>query len=141
LVTLGSHTMSHRKINQLSEADLIYEIQESKKIVDKLQGHCETFAYPYGDSSFVTAQSESVISESGYKYAFTTTGGVLRKGTDRFRIGRSNIQGCVSLEKLYFFCRGIHPKLRFFRDRIVKNRFYNAKSPAGLIGDQISRRP
>lgn len=47
---IGSHTLSHPHLPEISDADLDRELSESKRICeDRLGRPCATLAYPYGD--------------------------------------------------------------------------------------------
>jgi len=66
---IGSHTITHPVLSMLSEADLKYEIFESKKIIEeKLNTNISTIAYPVGMSF---AYNDTVIKEvkaAGYTF-------------------------------------------------------------------------
>ena len=134
LVSLGSHSMTHPRMTSLPESQLEYELGESKEIIETLQGYCDTFAYPYGNHRYVTLQSEHLLYRLRYRYAFTTTGGVVKKGCDRYRIGRSNIASKVSQLKLASLANGAHPTLRYYKDRFIGRHFYSSRSEMALIG-------
>jgi peptidoglycan/xylan/chitin deacetylase (PgdA/CDA1 family) len=65
---LGSHTLSHRDLRRLDDAELGDELRESKRAVEALTGEpCRTLAYPYGlyDERVVRAAGDA-----GYELAF-----------------------------------------------------------------------
>lgn len=134
LVTFGSHGMTHRKMDALDAQEVEFEIVESKKIIESIQGQCRTFIYPYGDARFVTRTSESCLKAAGYEYAFTTTAGLVKAGVDRFRIPRTCLRNQVSNLKLLMIGKGWHPLARAGRDWLMGKRFYGATSPGGRIG-------
>ena len=134
LVSLGSHSMTHKKMDSLTVEELKHEIFESQKIIANIQGDCITFTYPYGDHRYVTRHSELLLLEAGYRYAFTTTSGLLKKGVDRYRIGRCSVLGHVNAKKFKFMASGFHSFLRQFKDKITGKKFYNQLSPGGRIG-------
>ncbi len=74
---IGSHTMSHPNLNQVSDAHLIYEVSGSKDFLEKMFGiEIVAFAYPYGAvSSRVTASAES----AGYRFARSVGSGIDQK--------------------------------------------------------------
>lgn len=48
--TIGSHTVSHPRLHKLGPKEILFEMMESKKILeDKLKSECRHFALPYGD--------------------------------------------------------------------------------------------
>jgi peptidoglycan/xylan/chitin deacetylase (PgdA/CDA1 family) len=74
-VRLGSHSLNHFMIGQLSEADLRAEIRDSKEILEnRLGGEVPFFAYPYGVRPYgaYTARSEAIIREAGYRCSCTS---------------------------------------------------------------------
>lgn len=68
-VTIGSHTMSHPLLDKLDDADMVYEITESKRILSDLCGYPITaFSYPNGN---FTSREVKTCNEV-YSVAFTT---------------------------------------------------------------------
>jgi len=50
LVEIGSHTFNHPDLRRLNVKDAIFEIQDSRAVLQRLSGQpVLTFAYPYGD--------------------------------------------------------------------------------------------
>jgi len=69
LVTIGSHTVSHKMLTLHLEEDLVYELEESKKQLEKLSGReVETIAFPNGEYNNFVVQKSFV---AGYKRVFT----------------------------------------------------------------------
>ena len=67
---IGSHTMSHAFLNQIPENQAKWEIEESKKIIEKLTGKsCDWFSYPRGRYNDAVID---MVKKAGYKYARTT---------------------------------------------------------------------
>jgi hypothetical protein len=133
-VTFASHSMSHKKLNELSTPELVYEIVESKKIIEDMAGECNIFCYPYGGVTVVTYETEKVLYDNSYRYALTTAGDRLIKGTDRYRVSRINIINSVSVNKLIFYLNSIYYHLRRLHNYVTGNKFYNQLSIAGHIG-------
>lgn len=68
-VAIGSHTLTHPRLSQLSLAMQQQEIADSKKKLEDLLGHAvEHFCYPYGDFNETTV---TIVQEAGYKTALT----------------------------------------------------------------------
>jgi peptidoglycan/xylan/chitin deacetylase (PgdA/CDA1 family) len=87
--TIGSHTMTHRSIGQLNEAELFIELDDSKKAVESLWGLDEvTLAYPYGEVVHVGTQAPVLARKLGYKMAFSTVTGVNEASTDTMMLKR-----------------------------------------------------
>ncbi|MGQ9702460.1 MAG: polysaccharide deacetylase family protein [bacterium] len=66
-VTFGSHTMTHRNLTRLSQHDLVYEIFESKSILEKYLGTIDAISYPFNRINETVVQ---FVKKAGYKYGF-----------------------------------------------------------------------
>lgn len=89
LVTIASHSQSHRYLTNLSKNELKVELNESKKYLEDLTGRpIESFAYPFGNTNKVVAQA---VEECGYKFAVTTYPGKVSKYSNMFLINRNVI--------------------------------------------------
>lgn len=130
LVTLGSHSMTHSHLHELTSKELIKEIVDSREVIKSIQGNCEVFAYPYGGSFFINEHVETLMDQAGYDYALTTTGGFIKRGTDRFRIGRMNLSGNLNHVKYNRLITAMI-KLKKF---IKREKYYSKVSPRGVIG-------
>ncbi|RRI00933.1 polysaccharide deacetylase [Mesorhizobium tamadayense] len=79
LVTIGAHTINHRNLKRLSEADARHEIGDVRRILkEKLGLEPRHFAYPYGYASAVGCREVGFARDAGYVSAVTTRHGVLR---------------------------------------------------------------
>jgi peptidoglycan/xylan/chitin deacetylase (PgdA/CDA1 family) len=88
-VAFGSHTMTHQILTMVPAETVRRELLESKRIIEqKLGGTCDLFAYPNGDWS---PSTRAMLSEAGYRFAFTTQHGVWTKQCDRLSIPRLNV--------------------------------------------------
>jgi peptidoglycan/xylan/chitin deacetylase (PgdA/CDA1 family) len=86
---IGSHSMTHELIPQLTDDKLHWEISESKKEIEaKLGSSIRSFCYPNGDNDIRCRQATE---ETGYKNAVTTQPGVNRMSTDRYSLSRCDI--------------------------------------------------
>lgn len=66
---IGSHTVSHPRLTQLSDNDLQRELQESRQKCQEAIGiSCHSIAYPYGDTN---ARVASAARDAGYRYGAT----------------------------------------------------------------------
>ncbi|MBM4137672.1 MAG: hypothetical protein FJ241_12720 [Nitrospira sp.] len=87
---IGSHTLSHRPLTQLSEAEARKEISESKAILSKKIGQQQVmgFSYPRGDWNQKIAD---MVVEGGYSYAVTTRYGSNNRNANLYALARRNI--------------------------------------------------
>ena len=63
---IGSHTMTHKNLNFLSNENLIYEISNSKTVIEKYIGKINHFSFPYGTCKDFNLTSKSIVFDSGY---------------------------------------------------------------------------
>lgn len=78
LVSLGAHTISHRALARLSEADAREEMLVSADHVEAITGkRPETFAFPYGTREAATQREAMIATSLGFTAAVTTQPGVL----------------------------------------------------------------
>jgi len=83
---IGSHTMTHRNLRGLSEAEAREEIFASKKLLeDRFGAAIEHFSYPYGGW---TDASRDLVGEAGYRTACTMAFGVNTAATPRLELRR-----------------------------------------------------
>jgi peptidoglycan/xylan/chitin deacetylase (PgdA/CDA1 family) len=79
LVTIGAHTVNHRNLKRLAEADARHEVDDVRRILKAELGEAPRhFAYPYGYASAVGDREVGFARDSGYASAVTTRHGVLR---------------------------------------------------------------
>jgi len=99
LITIGSHTVNHLWLPDISPKDLRYEVAESRRILEETLGKgVDTFCYPIG------AFDENVkktVEESGYICAVTTNPGWFKRTDDIFAIKRIKITR--SSDNLFIF--------------------------------------
>lgn len=94
LVDIYSHTKSHPKCNQMSEADLSTELTESKATIEaRLKRPCPYLCWPQGKYGQAAVKAAT---EAGYRALFTTNPGVVRPGADLFAINRIVVKGNVA---------------------------------------------
>ena len=85
-VEIGSHTMSHRSLPLLSGAELKYELETSRKILqDKLGASVDYLSLPFGRYS---PEVIACAKEAGYKAVCTMNP---EPGVDPFVIGRYGV--------------------------------------------------
>lgn len=86
LVEVGAHTVTHPVLSLLPAATQRDEIRWSKARLEEILEHPVTsFAYPYG---LLTAETVTVVRESGFACACSSFADVVWRGTDRFQLPR-----------------------------------------------------
>jgi len=88
-VRIGSHTVSHPILTQLSKESVAAELSESRRWIEReLGSECALIAYPNGNHDPEICR---LAREAGYSLAFTTQPGAWVQETDPARIPRINI--------------------------------------------------
>jgi peptidoglycan/xylan/chitin deacetylase (PgdA/CDA1 family) len=71
-VEIGSHTVTHAHLPQLSDAKLRREMRESReRLEDELGRPCRYLAYPFGEDD---ARVHAAARDAGYSAAYTLSG-------------------------------------------------------------------
>lgn len=92
---LGSHSLTHPRLPDLSLAGAKGEISESKTILEQVFGRPVTaFCYPYGA---LCHRLEEQVAEAGYESAVGTAFGNRHRIVDRFALKRISVPGTHSL--------------------------------------------
>ncbi len=87
--TIGSHSLSHEPLTDISPKEAVNEIKLSKKQLEKkLNISIEGFSYPRGKCNAALAHA---VESSGYRYAVTTHYGTNTDVSHPFTLSRRNI--------------------------------------------------
>ncbi|APO73827.1 polysaccharide deacetylase protein [Rhizobium etli 8C-3] len=79
LASIGAHTVSHRALARLAEAEVRKEMTLSADHVEMITGkRPETFAFPYGTPEAATRREAAIAAELRFKVTVTTRPGVMR---------------------------------------------------------------
>ncbi len=107
-ITIGSHTLTHPHLAELSPDIARQEIAGSRKKLEQGLGRkVEVFCYPYGSYNSLTAR---LVQESGYAAAVTTRQGLGRKEDGLFTLRRIRIRGD------YTQATFLHELTRYYRE-------------------------
>ena len=89
LIEIGSHSVHHRRLAQLSADEARYEITESKRILERELGETPYFAYPYGGrpQDFDDVHRKMAIA-AGYQAIITAMHGTVQSGSDPYELPR-----------------------------------------------------
>ena len=96
LVEIGSHSVTHRPLSQLSREEARHEIQESRRILEDLLGReVRHFCYPYGTPQMCGEREFELTRECGYTTGTINWGGnLLPAHRDRpYALPRLNVMG------------------------------------------------
>jgi peptidoglycan/xylan/chitin deacetylase (PgdA/CDA1 family) len=101
---IGSHSMSHRFLPDLSQADATYEIQQSKIELEQLLGlPVHHFSCPGGRWNQLSVQ---IVKESGYLTMSTSQIGLVYSTSNYFSLARIPMMRSTSLTDLQKICSG-----------------------------------
>jgi peptidoglycan/xylan/chitin deacetylase (PgdA/CDA1 family) len=90
LIALGSHTLSHPRLSEVSTAEAKREIFESKaKLEMLLRRAVKSFSFPYGD---FTADLVTLCRNAGYVRVFTSTPHLAFQQSGEFVVGRIAVE-------------------------------------------------
>ncbi len=103
LVSIGSHTISHASLNQLSYENIEKELSESKQTLENLLGkEVTTIAYPKGHYDSRVLE----LTKKYYKYAFLVNGGVqsIDNNLNRVAIKRIGVYSDITFNSFKNYC-------------------------------------
>ena len=89
LITVASHSMTHLPLSELPSEWLNWEIKESKKYINKLNGDDTLFSYPYGYYKSYNQEVKKILYNFNFEYAFTTRATLIEKSSEKFEMGRT----------------------------------------------------
>ena len=93
--TIGAHTVDHLGLASLSSARAIWELQQSKRLLESLLGHqVADFAYPYGSFNAFDAMEAQRL---GFETAVSTLYGSVHSAAQLFELSRIRMGGGVGL--------------------------------------------
>lgn len=93
-MTIGSHAMTHRVLATLTAAEQVWEIKDSKRLLEQWTGQpIKTFAYPVGAGESFSNATETYVAEAGYEAAFSLRSSVAALNPEmRYRVPRFSSQ-------------------------------------------------
>jgi len=95
---IGSHTVNHPVLYQLSWPDIERELCESKmEIENELQSPVTSFSYPYAfpqENQSFTTHLAAILRDHGYLNCVTTVVGSAQVGTPLFHLKRLPVNNC-----------------------------------------------
>jgi len=99
---IGSHTLDHPHLPQLSAALARQQIEQSRDALEQQSGCAvQAFCYPYGD---VSPAVRDMVCEAGYTNATTTQRGLVRPEDDVFRLPRVTVARSTHLLRFLQKC-------------------------------------
>ncbi|CAN5806878.1 N/A [soil metagenome] len=90
--TIGSHSLNHPRLSDLSTEDARLQIAGSRTILEqRLQQPVDYLAYPYGTPGAVSARDRDLAREAGYRAGFMAMTGSLEPGQDLWSVRRAKV--------------------------------------------------
>jgi peptidoglycan/xylan/chitin deacetylase (PgdA/CDA1 family) len=90
-IEIGSHTLTHPILTNVSDERLRRELQESRsRLEEVLKRPIEQFCYPNGDHD---ERVRSEVARAGYRIAVTCVGGLNKRGDDPLTLRRIHTEG------------------------------------------------
>lgn len=92
-ISIGAHSHTHRILSSLSNKELIFELTESKRLLeDYLKTPIDSLSYPVGGESTYSTNMFKLLRELGYKVGFTFRSMVrLNIKKNNYELGRLSI--------------------------------------------------
>jgi len=105
-IEFGAHTVTHPFLTRLPQNEILKEVLDSKRILEKRLGEkVNFFCYPYGDYNETTKR---IVKAAGFKGACTIEFGRWKPGDDCFaikRLGLNRISPYDHAAQILFFKR------------------------------------
>jgi len=104
-MTIGSHSVSHPRLVDLSRQQAAYELQESKDKIERETGaRCNHFACPYGRpfQAYDPGRDPALAQETGYRSFLTTVRGRMVRGDSPYLVKRYTMGGYLGTYRLRF---------------------------------------
>jgi peptidoglycan/xylan/chitin deacetylase (PgdA/CDA1 family) len=122
-IEIAAHTVNHANLAKASQAQLTYQVVESKSWLEKLVGHpVVDMAYPSGQYSQAAI---AAVQRAGYYSAVTVADSVQHTQSNRYEWGRVRIGGAEALGE---FITNLGPTMA----AVVVTRVTSDSSPAAL---------
>lgn len=99
LVTIGSHTLTHKQLSSLSREEQTKEIVEGHKLLEKLTGKkLNTMSYPFGNHCDIDDYSKEICRTLGIFRAAANYSGQAHSWADPMAVPRHIIRNYDALE-------------------------------------------
>jgi hypothetical protein len=110
---IGSHTVSHPILTQLSRDEIASELSESKSALKAaLDCECNCFAYPNGGAVDLSPEIVQQVRLAGFSFAFTVMDRLSFPGDNPLMLDRIYIPGSVSPAEFESRISGLHGMMK-----------------------------
>jgi len=109
---IGSHTVEHPILSQISRERVVIELRESKATIEReLDRPCPAIAYPNGSANDMNGAVLEEVRDAGYGWGFMTIPTWQKPDGDRHQIARIGCPGHTNLATFKFYASGLHTRL------------------------------
>ncbi len=106
LFEFGAHTITHRRLSALPDAEAEREITEPKRILEQQLGPIRYFAYPHGSTGDFTDQHRAMAMRAGYTAVFTADSQTITSRTDPYAVPRAGLGAEMTQEEFAYLLHG-----------------------------------
>jgi peptidoglycan/xylan/chitin deacetylase (PgdA/CDA1 family) len=105
-MSIGAHTVTHPVLANLSAEEQLFEILESRLVIEQAMGQSVTaFSYPVGRRDSFNAETRNALSQAGFDWAFSYYGGFVSGQTaDRCDIPRFAVESDTEVSEFRAVC-------------------------------------
>ena len=105
---LGAHTVTHRTLTRLGDAELAREVEEPSEVIEQHAGvRPHLFSYPYG---IWDTRVRDAVRRAGYCSAVTLDYGLNTAGIDACELRRINVPASISQRAFAAWAAGMRPR-------------------------------
>ncbi len=107
-VEIGVHSVTHRRLPRLTDAELQREVVMSRQVIERETGVApDFFAYPYG---LWDERVRAAVRAAGYRGAVTVDPGLTPAGADPWALRRVAIPASLSDAAFRAYAAGLNPR-------------------------------
>jgi len=138
-VEIGSHAVRHRRLDELDDPELAYEVRASKHLLEQVTSRSVmSFSYPHGAYD---RRVRAAVIEAGYHSATTVKNALSHPGDDPFAIARFTVTGATSTARIGEVLEGKRIPVAWSGER-MRTRAYRmvrrTRRRLGAVGSQAS---
>jgi len=105
--SIGSHTVSHRSLGEMSQSDAAIELSESRRrITEELHSVPRALSYPYGTMRDFSPLVVSEAANAGYSYAVTAIHGLNHPECDPLLLRRTTLSAGDGISTFRLIMKG-----------------------------------
>jgi len=105
-MVIGAHTLSHSRLSEMADEQVLKDLTSCKKIIEKKLGRpCDHFACPWGrpGRDFLPKHHELIAQQAGYKSFLTVERGIMRQGDSPYFVKRDFTYANMANGQLRYF--------------------------------------